>query len=180
MSAFDFSDDQNTTMILLSRNVGRIKLHQGNFGIGYGYNWVPLRGLVLNAMAMPTVSFYNRVKVYKYDCNYELVTAKGPTDDYGQWNPETHTWANGKTHRPFPKDENDVSWLDKLDSWETGSETDYSMLRLNLDLRLGIAYNWSNYFVGAQAQFNNFTYKKDQCKVELYDAYARISLGVRL
>ena len=60
------------------------------------------------------------------------------------------------------------------------SETTYSALRLNLDLRLGIAYNWKNYFIGIQAQFNNFTYKKDQTKVNIYDAYARMSLGVRL
>ena len=67
-----------------------------------------------------------------------------------------------------------------MDNWETGSETDYSMLRLNVDLRLGIAYNWSNYFIGLQAQFNNFSYKKDKCKVNLFDAYARLSFGVRL
>lgn len=179
MSAFDFSDNRNAAMILLSDNVGRIKLHQGNIGVGYGFNWVPLRGLVLNAMAMPTVSVYNRVKVYKYDCNYELVGADGPTDDYGQWNPETHTWANGKTHRPIPNGD-DTSWYDEIDSWENGSESEYSMFRFNLDLRLGIAYNWSNYFIGLQAQFNNFNYKKDQCKVNLFDAYGRVSFGVRL
>jgi hypothetical protein len=180
MSAFDFSDDRNSAMILLSNNVGRIKLHQGNIGVGYGFNWVPLRGLVLNAMAMPTVSFYNRVKVYKYDCNYELVGAEGPTDDYGKWNPETHTWANGKTHRPFSNDENDDTWQYDIDSWENGSESEYSMFRFNLDLRIGIAYNWSDYFIGLRAQFNKFNYKKDQCKVNLYDAYARLSFGVRL
>ena len=167
-------------MILLSNHVGRVKLHQANVGIGYGYNWVPLRGLVVNAMAMPTVSFYNRVKVYMYDCNYELEALDGEIDDYGQWNPETHTWANGKTHKPLYPDVNNSDWHDKVDSWENGSETDYSMLRLNVDLRLGIAYNWSNYFVGLQAQFNNFTFKKDQCKVNLFDAYGRVSFGVRL
>jgi len=36
MSSFDFSDDKNTSMILLSRNTGRMKMHQGNIGIGYG------------------------------------------------------------------------------------------------------------------------------------------------
>ena len=178
MSAFDFSDDKNSGMILLSNNIGRVKLHQGNIGVGYGYNWVPLRGLVINAMVMPTISFYNRVKVYKYDCNYELVEAKGPTDDYGQWNPETHTWANGKTHRPI--DVNDPAWLDNADSWRAGSESEYSMLKFNVDLRLGIAYNWSDYFIGIQAQFKNFNYKKDPCKVNLYDAYGRVAFGVRL
>ncbi len=179
MSAFDFSDDKNSTMILLSHNVGRVKLHQGNIGVGYGYNWVPLRGLILNAMAMPTVSFYNRVKVYTYDCNYEIAKSDGQIDDYGEWNPETHTWANGKTHKPLPQNLG-PEWHDEVDSWETGSETDYSMLRLNVDLRLGITYNWSNYFIGLQAQFNNFSYKKDECKVNLFDAYARLSFGVRL
>ena len=179
MSAFDFSDDKNTPLILLSHNIGRIKLHQGNIGVGYGYNWVPLRGLVLNAMAMPTISLYNRVKVYYYDCNYEVAETKGMIDDYGHWNPETRTWANGKTHKPF-NPEKDLTWREEVDSWENGSETEYSMLRLNLDLRLGIAYNWSNYFIGLQAQFNNFTYKKDQCKVNLFDAYGRVSFGVRL
>ena len=179
MSAIDLSDDKNASLILLSSNVGRIKMHQGNMGIGYGYNWVPFRGFVVNAMAMPTICFYNRVRVYKYDCNYELVEATGATDDYGPWNPETHTWANGKTHRPIPSGD-DASWYDEVDCWENGSETDFSMLRLNLDLRLGIAYNWSNYFIGAQAQFNNFNYKKDRCKVNVYDAYARLSFGVRL
>ena len=178
MSAFDFSDDKNSGMILLSNNIGRVKLHQGNIGVGYGYNWVPLRGLVINAMVMPTISFYNRVKVYKYDCNYELVEAKGATDDYGQWNPETHTWANGKTHRPI--DVNDPAWLDNADSWRAGSESEYSMFKFNVDLRLGIAYNWSDYFIGLQAQFKNFNYKKDPCKVNLYDAYGRVAFGVRL
>ena len=61
-----------------------------------------------------------------------------------------------------------------------GSDTSFSMLRFNVDLRIGIAYNWSNYFIGLQSQFNNFNFKKDQCKVNLYDAWARLSFGVRL
>jgi hypothetical protein len=31
-----------------------------------------------------------------------------------------------------------------------------------------------------QAQYNNFNYKKDYSKVNIFDAYARLSLGVRL
>ena len=50
----------------------------------------------------------------------------------------------------------------------------------NLDLRLGIAYNWRNFFFGIQAQYNNFNYKNEYDKVNIYDAYARTSLGVRL
>ena len=64
--------------------------------------------------------------------------------------------------------------------WETGSEIEYSWLHFNFDLRLGIAYNWKNYFIGLQAQYNHFYYKKDISKVSILDAYAHISLGVRL
>lgn len=178
MSSFNFSDAKNAPLMFLSHNIGRIQLHQANIGIGYGYNLVPLRGLAINAMAMPTLSVYNRVKVHKYDLNYEL--SEEPTDGYGQWDPETHTWANGKTHKPLPLNDEERKWRNDADAWATDAETEYSALRLNIDLRLGIAYNWRNYFIGAQAQFNKFNYKKDLCRVNLYDAYARVALGIRL
>ena len=175
-SSFDYSDIANSLFMAIGDGIYRIKVHQANIGIGYGYNWVPLRGLVFNIMAMPTFSVYNRVKVYKYKFNYFLAP-KEPIDDYGVWNKETKTWANGKPYKPLTMlrdEDNDI------DYWDGGSETSYSALHINLDLRLGIAYNWSNYFIGIQGQYNNFIYKKNQSKVNLYDAYARVSLGVRL
>ena len=45
---------------------------------------------------------------------------------------------------------------------------------------VGMAYNWKNYFVGLQAQFNNYSYSKGESKVRLFDWYARAALGVRL
>ena len=175
LAGIDLSDDKNSSLILLSSGVGRIVIHQGNIGIGYGYNFVPFRGLVINAMAMPTISLYNRVKVYKYDCNFDL-SPKEETDDYGTFDPETRKWENGKAYKSafMIKDE------DRAYFWEAGEDTDYSMFRLNLDLRLGIAYNWKDYFIGVQAQYNNFHYKEDKNKVNIFDAYARVSFGVRL
>ena len=174
-SSFDYSDIRNFFYMLIGHGVYRAKVHQANLGVGYGYNWVPLRGLVINAMAMPTVSVYNRVKSYKYEMNYDL-SPKEPVDNYGNWNPETRTWANGKTHKPIEM----LNENHQFDYWEIEPDVDHSMFRLNLDLRLGIAYNWSNYFIGAQAQYNNFRYKSDHGKVNIFDAYARVSLGVRL
>ena len=174
-SSFDYSDIANGYFMIFAGGIYRIKVHQANLGVGYGYNWVPFRGLVVNAMAMPTVSVYNRVKVYKNDFNYYLAPEE-PVDDYGEWDMETKLWANGKPDKPLTmlkESDNDVYY------WDDGSETSYSALQLNLDLRLGIAYNWSNYFIGIQAQYNNFIYKKNQSKVNIFDAYARISLGVR-
>ena len=174
-SSFDYSDIQNYLFMMVGHGVHRIKVHQGNIGFGYGYNFVPFRGLVINAMAMPTVSVYNRVKVYKYDFNFDITSPVTEEDDYGEFDSETKTWANGKTHKPFYMyKEGDI-----LGCWEVDPETTYTWLRLNLDLRLGIAYNWSRYFIGLQAQYNNFSYKKDECQIRLFDAYARLSMGVR-
>jgi hypothetical protein len=175
-SSFDYSDIRNFVFMILGHGIYRAKVHQANLGVGYGYNWVPLRGLVVNVMAMPTVSLYNRVKAYKYETNYDL-SPKESVDNYGNWNKDTRTWANGKTQKP-------ILMIDtsnpQFDYWEVEPEVNHSMFRLNLDLRLGIAYNWRNYFVGAQAQYNNFNYKNDHGKVNIYDAYARLSFGVRL
>ncbi|MBQ4484088.1 MAG: DUF4421 family protein [Prevotella sp.] len=174
-SSFDYSNIANGYFMIFAGGIYRIKVHQANLGVGYGYNWVPFRGLVVNAMAMPTISVYNRVKVYKNDFNYYLAPEE-PVDDYGEWDMETKLWANGKPDKPLTmlkEGDNDVYY------WDDGSETSYSALQLNLDLHLGIAYNWSNYFIGIQAQYNNFIYKKNQSKVNIFDAYARISLGVR-
>jgi hypothetical protein len=175
-SSFDYSDYTNAAYMIIGHGIHRIKVHQANLGIGYGYNWVPLQGLVVNVMAMPTISVYNRVKAYKYETNYDL-SAEQPVDDFGNWNPETRRWANGKTHKPLLMHDNSNS---QFDYWDIEPEVNYSMLRLNLDLRLGIAYNWSNYFISTQAQYNNFHYKSDNCKVNIYDAYARLAFGVRL
>ena len=180
-SSFDYSDIMNIDFMLLSNNMSRIKVHQANIGVGYGFNWVPLRGLVVNVMAMPTLSVYNRVKVYRFDCNYFVPSTTDDRDDYGQWDSVNRRWENGATHKPMPitPDEHGLREYDQFDMWEVEPETVYSAFRLNLDLRLGLAYNWKNCFIGLQAQYNNFTYKKDACKVTIYDAYARASLGVR-
>lgn len=177
-SSFDLSAPENSLFVLLSKNVGRIKMHQANIGIGYGYNFVPFRGFVINAMAMPTISVYNRVKVYKYDYNYyPLDDVAKPLDSYGQWNSQTHTWANGEKYKPMDEEGN---YLQDVEGWETDSDVNNGRLQFNVDLRLGIAYNWSNYFIGLQGQFNRFSYKMNETKVVLIDSYARLSLGMRL
>ena len=174
-STFDYSDGRNLWYVLLSQNTSKIKVHQANIGLGYGYNWVPLRGLLFNVMVMPTVSFYSRVKVYKYGSNFDL-SPKEATDNYGEYDTKTRKWENGKTEKSalmFKRD-------DYVCYWNAGTETDYSVLRFNLDMRLGIVYNWKDYFAGIQAQFDHFSYKKDYNKVGLTEAYVRIALGLRL
>ena len=176
-SSFDYSDMSNYAFMMIAQGIHRIKVHQANIGFGYGYNFVPFRGLVINAMTMPTLSVYNRVKIDKYDFNYELTPETGQVDDYGKWDPQTRKWENGKSKKPMRLA---TGPDDVVRYWDLDSEVDYSALRLNVDLRLGITYNWKNCYLGFQAQFNNFTYKKDQSKVTLTEGFAKVALGVRL
>lgn len=179
-SSLDYSDIKNFEVMIIGNNVGKIKVHQASIGVGYGYNLVPFRGFVINAMAMPTLSVYNHVRTYMYAFNYELPIYAESRDDYGEWNPETKTWANGLATRPLEEVDGEYSEPKDLDMWDDGSESANSWFRFNVDLRVGLAYNWKNYFVGVQGQFNNLSYRKDDCKVSLFDWYARASFGVRL
>ena len=182
-SSLDYADIGNYGFIIIGNNTGKIQVHQANIGFGYGYNFVPFRGFVINAMAMPTVSVYNRVKLYKYKLNYTIPIYTEDRDDYGTWDEDTRTWSNGLQQRPMTVETDEKGNLivpDDIDMWDDGTETSYSWLRFNVDLRLGMAYNWKDWFIGFQAQFNNFSYKKDASKVTLTDWYARVSLGVRL
>ena len=182
-SSLDYTDIGNYGFIIIGNNTGKIQVHQANIGFGYGYNFVPFRGFVINAMAMPTVSVYNRVKLYKYKLNYTIPIYTEDRDDYGTWDEDTRTWSNGLQQRPMTVETDEKGNLivpDDIDMWDDGTETSYSWFRFNVDLRLGMAYNWKDWFIGFQAQFNNFSYKKDASKVTLTDWYARVSLGVRL
>ena len=102
-SSIDFSNRLNGDLILAANRIGKIKVHQGNIGFGYGYNWVPARNWLINVMVMPTVAVYNRVKVTKYASNYDFFVTDSHTEDYGTWNSEKRLWANGKTERPLPE-----------------------------------------------------------------------------
>ena len=110
----------------------------------------------------------------KYGFNYYLAP-KELVDDYGEWNKESKLWPMESLGNPLLCGKRGIIYY-----WDEDSETSYSALRLKLDLRLDIAYNWSSSFIGLQAQYNNFTYRKDQSKVNIYDAYAQLALGVRL
>ena len=176
-SSFDYSDMSNYAFMMIAQGIHHIKVHQANIGFGYGYNFVPFRGLVINAMTMPTLSVYNRVKIDKYDFNYELTPETGQVDDYGKWDPQTKKWENGKSKKPMRLA---TGPDDVVRYWDLDSEVDYSALRLNVDLRLGITYNWKNCYLGFQAQFNNFNYKHKAMHGHLNDWFINASVGVRL
>ena len=70
-----YNSDKNAALVTLMRNVGAFKIRQGSLGVGYAYNWVPVRGLLVNVLFMPMVTLYNRQVVSYYD------TIMGDTTD---------------------------------------------------------------------------------------------------
>ena len=159
----DYADHSNGDLIYAMQGLGKVKLWQGSVGVGYAYNWVPVRGLLVNATAMPMLTLVNRIKVYGYATNVEQLM-EAPTF----WDP----------------DSSDEEW----DKWfysnvriaPMGDKTFNSGMTLNFDARLSVTYNFDRYFVSAYGQFNNMRYRHNSSHGHLNDWFVNTSLGIRL
>lgn len=79
----DYATKNNAMFLALMNDVGKFKFSQACIGAGYAYNWVPWPNrvsskprlkqgrLLVNAMAAPMLSVYNRVKTWLYDYDFE-------------------------------------------------------------------------------------------------------------
>lgn len=155
-SDFRYDDLSNAELLVYMNNVGRIKQWQANVGAGYGYNYVPAKGWLISAMAMPMLTVYNHVDFYNYKSWYsELAQAD-------------------EVYNP-----NDVPMEER---WMTKDRTEKinSRISLNFNARLSITYNWSRYFACVNGQFYNFRYHHKDHRGNLNDWYANATIGVRL
>ena len=170
-SSLDLATNQNAMLVMLNGDWGKISIRQFDVGVGYGYNWVPGRGWLINVMLMPTVSVYNRIKTHYYDSNYSIFA-------------DEETEGN---HKPLFNDDDDDDDYDDEDDvmpddmelWETRAQTKSGKVQLNIDTRASITYNWSRYFVNVFGQLNSFDYGSSRTDVNLTDWYVRASFGVR-
>ena len=153
----DFATQNNAELVYLMRGLGRVKLWQGSIGIGYAYNWVPVKGLLVNAMAMPMLTFVNRIKAYAFKTNVEEVL---------------NQYEDG-----FPSDE---ELMEQYTITPLIQKTYNSGIAVNFDARLSVTYNFGRYFVNAYGQFNNFRYTHDENHGHLNDWYINAAFGVRL
>ena len=151
-------DIRNAPLIMHTGNAGRMVFTQINLGLGYGYNWVPGRGWLINAMLMPSVSLYSKSTTTYYKYNKNII--------------DFYTYINNTG--------SEEGWIDDLQVVETNKETTRGRIFLNGDTRLSVTYNWDRYFLSAFGQFNAFGYKHSYTDVQMYDWYVKISLGVRL
>lgn len=159
----DYSSDHNGDLVYLMQGLGKVKLWQGSVGVGYAYNWVPARGLLVNVMAMPMLTFVNKLKAYGYATNVpELM------EDPFFWDPNTtnEEWDD---------------WLyEKVRITPVGDMTFNSGLSIGFDARMSLTYNIGRYFFNAYGQFNNIRYRHDSSTGYLNDWFINTSIGIRL
>ncbi len=167
-SSTDYDNDLNADMIMLMNDIAIFKSDQISVGAGYIYNWVPVKGLLISAMAIPMLSFYNHHKTYRYDSYL-----KDSVQEYmgkGDWDKAADLI--------FEMPETDYKIRPAAINAE---ESQNSSIRLNFDARLSITYEWNErIFVNAFGQFCNFNYKTDYIKGRLNDWYINAAIGIRL
>lgn len=154
----DYATKNNAELIYLMRGLGKVKLWQGSVGAGYAYNWVPVKGLLINAMAMPMLTLVNRIRVYAFKTNVEDVLNQYEDDEY-------------------PSDE---ELLAQYVITPLARKSYNSGIAVNFDARISVTYNFGRYFVNAYGQFNNFRYTHEDNRGRLNDWFVNAAFGVRL
>lgn len=165
-SNIDFSQRKNAPIIQAMGNTGKLKVQEGGIGVGYSYNWVPVKNLMVNVTAMPMLLFYNRKKLTLYESNYDIFLY------------EEENLKNGK--KAYPDDIEDLSWADDVTLEETKEVVSHGKVSFNLDARASITYNWNRYFLNIHGQWNQFKHSMDNNTVKLNDWFVNASLGMRL
>ena len=155
-SDFRFDDLSNAELVFYMNNVGRIKQWQANVGAGYGYNFVPAKGWLISAMAMPMLTVYNHVDFYNYNSYYLAAAQAEEFIDPEEVLPEDRWMTRDR--------------IEKMNG----------RISVNFNARLSITYNWDRYFVNLNGQFYNFNYHHKNNRGRLNDWYANAAIGVRL
>ncbi|MBR0187956.1 MAG: DUF4421 family protein [Prevotella sp.] len=159
----DYASDLNGDLVYLMHGLGKVKLWQGSAGVGYAYNWVPARGLLVNVMLMPMVTFVNKLKVFAYATNVpELMT-----DD--------RFWSEDISNEEW-----DEWFYSNVHITPMGDKTINSGISLGFDTRMSVTYNFGRYFISAYGQFNNIRYRHQSTHGYLNDWFINTAIGIRL
>ena len=159
----DYASDSNGDLIYLMEGLGKVKLWQGSVGVGYAYNWVPARGLLVNVMFMPMLTLVNKLKAYGYTTNVpELL------EDPFCWDPN------------LSSEEWDAWFYGNLHITPMGDKTFNSGVSLGFDARMSLTYNFERFYINAYGQFNNIRYHHNNSTGYLNDWFVNTSFGIRL
>jgi len=161
----DYAEPRNGLFMQLLNNVGKIKIQEGSIGLGYAYNWVPFKHLLVNVMAVPLVTFYNRNQAVFYDCNYDIFLE------------ESEVVPGGKKVVPY---DGSRDWAKDITIKETEEVVKYGKISLNVDLRASITYNWDRLFFNINGQWSHFRNSIESNTLRLNTWYVNASFGLRL
>ena len=169
---FKYNDPRNAELIYWMDGIGRLRQYQLAVGAGYAYNFVPAKGWLISAMAMPMLTVVNRTRINTYNSNFKDL-AKDTFLKYLVVEALKEGGVEGL-------DDVDFDFSDDCEIQSTGVHSRNNRLALNFTTRLSVTYNWSRYFINANGQFNNFNYKHRAMHGHLNDWYINASVGVRL
>ena len=159
----DYATDLNGDLVYLMHGLGKVKLWQGSAGVGYAYNWVPARGLLVNVMLMPMVTFVNKLKVFAYATNVpDLMT-------------DERFWGDDISNEEW-----DEWFYSNVHITPMGDKTINSGISLGFDTRMSVTYNFGRYFISAYGQFNNIRYRHQSTHGYLNDWFINTAIGIRL
>lgn len=159
----DYATDLNGDLVYLMHGLGKVKLWQGSAGVGYAYNWVPARGLLVNVMLMPMVTFVNKLKAFAYATNVPDLM----TDD--------RFWGDDISNEEW-----DEWFYSHVHITPMADKTFNSGISLGFDTRMAVTYNFGRYFISAYGQFNNIRYRHQSTHGYLNDWFINTAIGIRL
>jgi len=169
---FDYDDKRNAELIYWMDGIGRLRQYQLGIGAGYAYNFVPAKGWLISAMAMPMLTVVNRTRINTYDSNFKELAKE---------NLLAYVLIEAMKEEGIEGLENvNLDYTDDCEIQSTGVHSRNNRIALNYTTRLSVTYNWKRYFINANGQFNNFNYKHKAMHGHLNDWYINASVGVRL
>lgn len=170
-ATMDYAQSLDADFINLMDDIGRIKQWQGSLGVGYAYNFVPAKGWLISVMAMPMLSIYNQVNIWRYDS--DLIEHTEAIDEYME-----------KLANEEITDEQYFAEYEKAMSQVTltvrEKEKRTSSLKPNIDARLSLTYQWDRFFINAYGQYNRFKYRHSNNSGSLSDWFINAAVGIRL
>lgn len=147
---YDYDSPKNFLFISSADKVGRMKIHQGSIGFGYTYNWVPARGLVVNAIVMPVLTLLNTIKASRYETIF-------PDDDIA-----------------------DVDeYLSAIQLNHVGDDRHYGGARLDINLKMAVSYNVKDWYFCVTGQRRHFRSDFDDITLKLTNWSVGASVGRR-
>ena len=159
-STTSYDNDINADLILFMNDIGKFKSWQVSAGVGYIYNWVIAKHLLISAMAIPMLTFYNHHKMWRYDSNLKDMILESGIDNI------------------YDMDEKNYKIRPSLNQPE---KSENSKMKVNLDARLSVTYEWNErFYINAFGQFCSFRYKIDDVSGRLNDWYINAAIGLRL